>query len=182
MNNFKKILVLTAIFSIFFIGLAYAEPAVTSNSTNFGDGLYKGAMALLLTALAALITSFVPMIAMKGNTASDTFFEYLKTKTKNISVFNKKEENERIGARLESLLNALDSAADSMFKIIGKVKVVRTEDNKIVVENLNDVSKEAHENILPRLTTSTKDMAAGLGLDLEEILKSFIKEKAGRVL
>jgi len=175
----KKLLVIIFLmFLVVFAGAAFASDAATANTAVGGgylDDFYKGAVALVLTALAALITVLVPIVAKKGNQTSDAFFAYLKTQTKKI-------ENERIGRRVDQFLDILDSTVDSLFTVAGKVVVEKTPEGKIVVKNLDELMKEAHNNALPKLTNSTKDLTKDIGLEAKDVIESMIKERACKLI
>lgn len=172
----KKILNLAIIFSLVFFGMAYAADVVVQNpnGANYLDTFYKMAITFLITALAGILASIIPIIMRKGNDLTDSFWLYLKN-------LAKKVENDRIQARLDKFIDILDTAADRVWEAGGKAQA-KYVDGKIVVINLEDIKNEIKTNVTPQLTNSTKDMAKELGMDIEEMIKQKIVERAKVVL
>ena len=170
----KKLTIITLVFMFLFFGIAFAAATTAPQATNYTDVLVKSALAALMTALAAVISMIVPIIAKKGDSLTDALWTALKN-------YAKKIENERIQARLNQFFDVLNKGTDQLWEIAGKVKVDKV-DGKVVVTNLDELTTEINTKVKPELTNSTKDLAKELGVDAEAYIKERIQARAQVIL
>jgi len=174
----KKIITLSILFTLIFMGIAFAATVVSSDVTSttatWTDTLLKGAMSIALLALSWLAKAIIPIISRKGDSMFDALWAYLTELSKKIT-------NERISSRIKDLIAILNKGTDDLCAIAGKAKVERKSDGSIVITNLAELKAEALNNVTPQITNSTKDLAKQIGIDIEAEIENQIKLKVAKV-
>jgi len=174
----KKIISLSILFTLIFMGIAFAATVasadVTATTATWTDTLLKGAMSIALLALSWLAKVIIPIISRKGDSMFDALWEYLAEQAKKI-------KNERIAMRLVELTKILNTCTDEVLAIAGEAKVERKPDGSIVITNLPELKDKIMNRAIPQMTNSTKDLAKATGYDIEAELENQIKLKVSKV-